>query len=172
MHYSGLILSFCIGGMILAGCDSKVIEEVRDRDNSFRGNNIGGEGGPELNSNELRVVVELPRAASSDPENPVTNDLQRNLETVEPDRLEVYFVNNSLSPQGSVENVSITRQDDGSRLVVFGDGRLPLAPNVVIEASVGNQKIRALAADLDQVVYINPFFGIPPAQYSGHVHQP
>lgn len=103
-----------------------------------------------LAKNEIRVTVEVPGAVAPDGE--LT---RRNLRIVTADRLDVYRTSQSLQPLGAV---SVTRRtdDSGREIITFPDG-LPVGPDVVVEAVVGNTRMRALAADDDRDVKVNPF---------------
>ncbi|SFM41578.1 hypothetical protein [Marinobacter zhejiangensis] len=151
---------FC--AVMLAACGgSDAVSEAGSRPNSFpEGTNAledfdtGSTGDSNnasgLASNELRVTVEVPRSVAPDGE--LT---RRNLRIVEPDRLEVYQTDSSLRQLASVD-ITIRKEDSGRHIISFNDG-LPVGPNIVIEASVGNTILRSLAADEDRDVKINPF---------------
>src|SRR5690606_24085421 len=66
-----------------------------------------------------------------------------------------YRTSQSLQPLGAV---SVTRRtdDSGREIITFPDG-LPVGPDVVVEAVVGNTRMRALVTDDDRDVKVNPF---------------
>ncbi|MEP3825993.1 MAG: hypothetical protein ABJM19_04720 [Marinobacter sp.] len=106
-----------------------------------------------LKENEVRVTMEVP--ADFAPRGELT---RRNLRIVIPDRVEVYRTNHSLQKLDTVEH-SIATGDDGHFIVSFKNG-LPMGPDVVIEASWnghGGITMKALAADADRDVKVNPF---------------
>ncbi|MDX1598765.1 MAG: hypothetical protein R3295_08900 [Marinobacter sp.] len=154
-----LLLAFAVA---LSGCGGKsAVDEAGSRDNSFppaknaRDDFSSGSTGDSNNTNglaanEVRVTVEVPPTLAPDGE--LT---RRNLRIVTPDRIEVYRTDQSLRNLGSVD---ITRrtEDSGREVITFSNG-LPLGPDVVIEAVYGNTRMRALAADSDRDVKVNPF---------------
>lgn len=148
---------------MLSACSSgsDALSDVRGRPNSFpQGSNslndfdTGSTGDSDnasgLASNEIRVTVEVPTSVA--PEGELT---RRNLRIVEPDRIQVYETDSSLRELSSVD-VDIRSEDDGRRVITFNDG-LPIGPNVIVKAYVGNTIIRSLVADDDRDVKINPF---------------
>ncbi|WP_297791860.1 hypothetical protein [uncultured Marinobacter sp.] len=154
-----LLLAFAVA---LSGCGGKsAVDEAGSRDNSFpptknaRDDFSSGSTGDSNNTNglaanEVRVTVEVPPTLAPDSE--LT---RRNLRIVTPDRIEVYRTDQSLRNLGAVD---ITRrtEDSGREVITFSNG-LPLGPDVVIEAVYGNTRMRALAADSDRDVKVNPF---------------
>lgn len=156
------LLTLILTAALLSACGgSSATDEAGSRGNSFPpaknalddfssgstgdSNNTNG-----LAQNEVRVTVEVPAAVA-----PNGEPTRRNLRIVAPDRLEVYRTDPSLRPLGSV-NISRRTEDNGREVIAFEDG-LPLAPDVIIEAVYGNTRMRALAADSDRDVKVNPF---------------
>lgn len=148
---------------VLVGCGGgdDAISGVRGDTNDFSGGKnpvddfSSASTGDSSNSsglarNEVRVTMEVPGGVARDAE--VT---RRNLMIVQPDRIQVYTTNTSLQNLGAVP-VSMRTDDNGFTVIGFNDG-LPLGPNVIIEASYNNTVMRALAADADRDVKINPF---------------
>ncbi|MBJ6137303.1 hypothetical protein [Marinobacter litoralis] len=106
-----------------------------------------------LKENEVRVTMEVPADFA-----PNGEPTRRNLRIVIPDRLQVYRTNHSLQKLDTVEH-SIATGDDGHFIVSFKNGQ-PIGPDVVIEASWSGQggiTMKALAADSDRDVKVNPF---------------
>lgn len=159
-HFS-LLLSFTM--LITAGCGGSgdAIDGVRSDPNDFAGTSnpvddfSSGSTGDSSNAgdlagNEVRITMEVPASVA-----PGAELTRRNLRIVQPDRISVYTTNTALQNLGSVE--TSTRTDSsGHTVITFTDG-LPLAPDVIIEASYGNIRMRAFAADADQDVKVNPF---------------
>jgi len=158
LRRGALVVAVCL----VTACGGKsATDEAGSRGNSFPpaknalddfssgstgdSNNTNG-----LAANEVRVTMEVPAAVAPDGE-----ATRRNLRIVAPDRLEVYRTDPSLRNLGSVD---ITRrtEDNGREVITFENG-LPLAPDVIIEAVYGNTRMRALAADSDRDVKVNPF---------------
>ncbi|PPI85987.1 hypothetical protein KEHDKFFH_01305 [Marinobacter maroccanus] len=157
----GLLLSSTL--LLTAGCGSgeDAIEGAASQPNDFAGNknpvddfssgstgdsnNAGG-----LASNQVRVTMEVPGGVTSEGE-----PTRRNLRIVQPDRVSVYYTNQALSVLD--EPAISTRTDsEGFTIIEFTNG-LPLGPDVIIDASYGNTRMRALAADADRDVKVNPF---------------
>ncbi|WP_228257313.1 hypothetical protein [Marinobacter sp. NP-4(2019)] len=147
----------------LSGCGGgdSAVDEAGSRDNSFpptknaRDDFSSGSTGDSNNTNglaanEVRVTVEVPSALA--PNGELT---RRNLRIVTPDRIEVYRTDQSLRNLGSVD-VTHRTEGSGAEVITFSNG-LPLGPDVVIEAVYGNTRMRALAADSDRDVKVNPF---------------
>lgn len=162
MHFKhGLWIS--LSALLLAGCGSgeDAIDGARAQTNDFAtaknplddfnsGSTGDSSNAGDLEANEVRITMEVPGAVAPDAE--VT---RRNLRIVHPETLSVYTTNTSLQNLGSVDVT--TREDaEGFTIIAFPDGQ-PLAPDVVIEATYGNARMRAFAADSDRDVKINPF---------------
>lgn len=149
--------------LLITGCGSgeDAVDGAREQPNDFGSiknpasdfsagstgdsNNTSG-----LASNEVRVTLEVPAGSATD-----GTPTRRNLRIVQPDRVSVYYTNTALQNLG--EPPIETRTDDqGFTVIAFTEG-LPLGPNVVIEARSGNTVLRALAADADRDVKVNPF---------------
>ncbi|WP_372987677.1 hypothetical protein [Marinobacter sp.] len=162
MHFKhGLWIS--LSALLLVGCGSgeDAIDGARSQTNDFAtsknplddfssGSTGDSSNAGDLADNEVRITLEVPGAVAPDAE--VT---RRNLRIVQPETLSVYTTNTSLQNLGSVDVT--TREDaEGFTIIAFPDGQ-PLAPDVVIEATYGNARMRAFAADSDRDVKINPF---------------
>jgi hypothetical protein len=157
----GLLLSSTL--VLTAGCGSgeDAIAGAAGQPNDFTGNknpvddfssgstgdssNTGG-----LASNEVRVTMEVPGGVTSDGE-----PTRRNLRIVQPDRVSVYYTNPALQNLGEPP-ISSRTDSEGFTIIEFTEG-LPLGPDVIIDASFGNTRMRALAADADRDVKVNPF---------------
>ncbi len=157
----GLLLSSTL--VLTAGCGSgeDAIAGAAGQPNDFAGNknpvddfssgstgdssNTGG-----LASNEVRVTMEVPGGVTSDGE-----PTRRNLRIVQPDRVSVYYTNPALQNLGE-PLISSRTDSEGFTIIEFTEG-LPLGPDVIIDASYGNTRMRALAADADRDVKVNPF---------------
>lgn len=149
--------------VLTAGCGSgeDAIAGAAGQPNDFAGNknpvedfssgstgdssNTGG-----LASNEVRVTMEVPGGVTSDGE-----PTRRNLRIVQPDRVSVYYTNPALQNLGEPP-ISSRTDSEGFTIIEFTEG-LPLGPDVIIDASYGNTRMRALAADADRDVKVNPF---------------
>ena len=107
-----------------------------------------------LKANEVRITMEVPAFYAPDAE-----QTRRNLRIVIPDQVQVYRSNQGGQNLGTVP-YSTSTGEDGNWIVAFPDGQ-PIGPDVVIEArySGGGQTIamKALAADSDRDVKVNPF---------------
>ncbi|MDX1560377.1 MAG: hypothetical protein R3193_15830, partial [Marinobacter sp.] len=149
--------------LLIAGCGGgdDAIEGAASQPNDFAGNKnpvddfSSGSTGDSTNagglaSNEVRVTMEVPGGVTSEGE--LT---RRNLRIVQPDRVSVYFTNQAL-PVLDEPAISTRTDSDGFTIIEFTNG-LPLGPDVIIEASYGNTRMRALAADADRDVKVNPF---------------
>jgi hypothetical protein len=157
----GLLLSSTL--LLTAGCGGgdDAIEGAASQPNDFAGNKnpvddfSSGNTGDSTNtgglaSNEVRVTMEVPGGVTSEGE-----PTRRNLRIVPPDRVSVYYTNQALSVLD--EPAISTRTDsEGFTIIEFTNG-LPLGPDVIIDASYGNTRMRALAADADRDVKVNPF---------------
>jgi hypothetical protein len=157
----GLLLSSTL--VLTAGCGSgeDAIAGAAGQPNDFAGNknpvddfssgstgdssNTGG-----LASNEVRVTMEVPGGVTNDGE-----PTRRNLRIVQPDRVSVYYTNPALQNLGEPP-ISSRTDSEGFTIIEFTEG-LPLGPDVIIDASYGNTRMRALAADADRDVKVNPF---------------
>lgn len=152
-----------LSALILAGCGSgeDAIDGARAQTNDFAtvknplddftsGSTGDSNNTSDLARNEVRITLEVPGAVAPDAEM-----TRRNLRIVQPDTVSVYITNTSLQNLGSVE-VS-TRQDSAGFTILTFPGGQPLAPDVVIEATYGNARMRAFAADADRDVKVNPF---------------
>ena len=103
-----------------------------------------------LAKDEVRITMEVPESVA-----PGGELTRRNLRIVEPDTIRVYQTDQTLRELGSVE-IRSRREDSGRTVIRFENGR-PIGPNVVIEATYGNSRMRSLAADEDRDVKVNPF---------------
>jgi len=152
-----------LSALLLAGCGSgeDAIDGARSQTNDFAtaknpldnfsaGSTGDSNNAGDLAANEVRITLEVPGAVAPDAEG-----TRRNLRIVQPESLSVYTTNTSLQNLGSVE-VSTREDAAGFTILAFPDGQ-PLAPDVVIEATYGNTRMRALAADADRDVKVNPF---------------
>lgn len=149
---------------LVSGCGSgeDAIEGARNQPNHFAGvkNPVddfsSGSTGDSSNtsglaSNEVRITLELPTALAPDGE-----ATRRNLRIVQPERIAIYRTDPSLQNLGGVDGVSTRTDAEGYTIITFEGGQ-PLAPDIVIEASYGNTRLRALASDSDRDIKINPF---------------
>jgi len=149
--------------ILVAGCDGSgdANDDVAGRGNTFppaknanddftSGSTGDSSNASDLAQNEVRVSMEVPEAVA--PSGELT---RRNLRIVEPDTVRVYRTDQSLRELSSVDTRS-RREDSGRTVITFEDG-LPVGPDVVIEATYGNSRLRALAADADRDVKVNPF---------------
>ncbi|MBU2874777.1 hypothetical protein [Marinobacter salexigens] len=147
---------------LTAGCSGdSAIDGAKGQPNSFAGEKnpandftpgSTGDSGDNsgLAANEVRVTMELPGGLAPDGE-----PTRRNLRIVKPDTVRVYQTNRNLQVLGAPEYT--TREDsNGVTVIAFENGQ-PLAPDVVIEAQYGNAVLRALAADADRDIKVNPF---------------
>ncbi|MEP1217147.1 MAG: hypothetical protein ABJM11_03765 [Marinobacter sp.] len=148
---------------LASGCGGgdDAIEEARDSENSFppaknanddftSGTTGDSSNSSDLERNEVRVTMEVPESVA-----PNGEATRRNLRIVEPDTVTVYRTDQSLRHLASVDTRS--RTEDTGRTVINFEGGLPLGPDVIIEATYGNTRLRALAADADRDVKVNPF---------------
>ena len=148
---------------LVAGCGGgdDAIDDAASRENSFPptknaiddftpgstgdSNNASG-----LAADEVRITMEVPESVA-----PGGELTRRNLRIVEPDTVRVYQTDHTLRELASVD-IQLRREDSGRTVIHFEDGR-PIGPDVVIEATHGNSRMRALAADADRDVKVNPF---------------
>ena len=148
---------------LMAGCDGSgdANDDVAGRENSFPptknaiddftpgstgdSNNASG-----LAEDEVRITMEVPESVA-----PGGELTRRNLRIVEPDTIRVYQTDQTLRELASVDTRS-RREDSGRTVIRFENGR-PIGPNVIIEATYGNSRMRSLAADEDRDVKVNPF---------------
>jgi len=107
-----------------------------------------------LKANEVRLTMEVPARYA-----PQADETRRNLRMVVPDQVDIYRHNERGQNLGRV-NYSLSTGEDGHLVVAFHDG-LPTGPDVVIEARYagtgGTLVMKALAADADRDIKINPF---------------
>lgn len=160
-----LFLLLLSGSILMTGCslDDEALRDAANRPNSFPpGENAlddfsessTGDSSQtsQLESNQVRVTLEVPVAVSSEGQ-----ETRRNLRIVKPESLTVYETDQSLRQLGDGgRSVRIQPEGENQTIITFDGGR-PLGPNVIIEARYGGEKIRSLAADSDQDVKINPF---------------
>lgn len=104
-----------------------------------------------LKPNEVRVTMEVPASIA-----PQGEPTRRNLRIVVPDRVEVYRTDYTLRKDLGTVRFSTATDDDGYLIIAFDDG-VPIGPDVVIEASYRGTTLKALAADSDRDVKVNPF---------------
>ncbi|WP_323751952.1 hypothetical protein [Marinobacter sp.] len=160
------LASLLSASVVIAACGGgdSAIDGARDIPNRF-GNTVNalddfstGSTGDSSNAkglkeNEVRVTMEVPAYFA-----PNGKPTRRNLRIVVPDRIQVYTTNHSLQKLDNVDH-TIDTGDDGHFIVGFNNG-LPIGPDVVIEAtwnSHGGITMKALAADSDRDVKVNPF---------------
>ncbi len=149
--------------VLVSGCGSgeDAIRGARNQPNDFSGgtnpaddfsSGSTGDSGSSagLEANEVRITLELPVELA--PEGEAT---RRNLNRVAPDSISVYRTNPALQNLGTIA-VDNHIDSSGTTVLSFAEG-LPQGPDVIIEASYGDLRIRAPAADADQDVKINPF---------------
>lgn len=160
----GLLLSVTLGcSLLVAGCGSgeDAVEGARSDPNDFAGTRnpandfSSGSTGDSNNTNglarnEVRITLEVPGGATTEGE-----PTRRNLRIVQPDRVSVYYTNTALQNLGQPP-IKTRTDSQGFTIIEFTEGQ-PLGPDVIIEASYGNTVMRALAADADRDVKINPF---------------
>ncbi len=154
---TSLILAACGGG-------DSAIDGARNMPNRF-GNtinalddfNTGSTGDSSnavgLETNQVRVTMEVPVTFA-----PNGEATRRNLRIVIPDRVQVYRTNNSLQKLDDI-NYTTSSGEDGHVIITFENG-LPVGPDVLIEATWnggGGITMKALAADSDRDVKVNPF---------------
>ncbi|SOB78444.1 hypothetical protein SAMN04488490_4318 [Marinobacter sp. LV10R510-11A] len=157
----GLLLFSSITLITACGFGDDAIDDVRNQPNSFSGSknavddfspgstgDSGNNGG--LASKEVRITMEVPGGLA-----PNGEPTRRNLRIVKPDQIRVYQTNSNLQDLGE-PSISTRTDDNGFTVIEFQQG-LPLAPDVIIEARYGNVTMRALAADADRDIKINPF---------------
>lgn len=157
----GLLILSVITLITACGSGEDAIEGARNQPNSFADTknpvddfspgSTGDSGNSSgLNANEVRITLEVPGSLAPDGE-----PTRRNLRIVQPDSISVYRTNRNLQNLGAPTYT--TRKDsNGFTIIAFQDG-LPQAPDVIIEAQYGNATMRALAADADRDIKINPF---------------
>ncbi|KPP99755.1 hypothetical protein [Marinobacter sp. HL-58] len=158
-----LALSVATALVLTAGCGGgdDAIDDARDSENSFppaknanddftSGTTGDSSDSSGLERNQVRVTMEVPESVAPDGE-----ATRRNLRIVEPDTISVYRTDQSLRELASVDTRS-RREETGRTVITFEDG-LPQGPDVIIEATYGNIRMRALAADADRDVKVNPF---------------
>ncbi|MGO1501779.1 MAG: hypothetical protein ACTHWH_10930 [Marinobacter sp.] len=157
----GLFLFSSIALITACGSGDDAVDDVRNQPNSFADSknaiddfspgstgDTGNNGG--LEANEVRITMEVPGGLA-----PNGEPTRRNLRIVKPDKIRVYQTDRSLQELGEPA-ISTGADDNGLTVIQFQQG-LPLAPNVIIEAQYGNTTLRALAADADRDIKINPF---------------
>lgn len=157
----GLLLLSVITLTTACGSGGDAIEGARNQPNTFAGSknpaddfssgSTGDSGNSSgLNANEVRITLEVPGSLAPDGE-----PTRRNLRIVQPDSISVYRTNRNLQNLGAP--AFTTRKDsNGFTIISFQNGQ-PLGPDVIIEAEYGNATMRALAADADRDIKINPF---------------
>lgn len=164
MRFTGLLaLGSLLGTALLTGCGdgSKSIDDVKGQPNSFPpatnalddfqpGSTGDSSNSTDLGDKEVLVTLEVPGNLA-----PTAELTRRNLRIVAPDQLSVYRSDNTLRQLASVD-YEVRNGEDGRRIVNFPDG-VPQGPDVIIEARYGNAVLRALAADSDRDIKINPF---------------
>jgi hypothetical protein len=157
-------LCFLSIALLVTGCGGSgdAIRDARDKPNSFGSDknpansfnesSTGDSGNTTgLAQNEVRITMEVPGSVAPDAE-----QTRRNLRIVQPDHVSVYATNPALQDLGTPDGVSTRTDSNGFTVITFANG-LPLGPDVVIEASYGGTTFRALAADADRDVKVNPF---------------
>ncbi|WP_372966657.1 hypothetical protein [Marinobacter sp.] len=126
------------------------VNSLDDFSSSSTGDSSNARG---LEANQLRVTMEVPVNYAPDGE-----PTRRNLRIVIPDQIQVYQTNHSLQKLDNIDYTTATG-DDGHFILTFNNG-LPIGPDVVIEATWNGGKgitMKALAADSDRDVKVNPF---------------
>ena len=157
----GLLLSSTV--LLIAGCGSgedaimgaasqpndfaRYKNPAKDFSSGSTGDSTNTSG---LSDHEVRVTMEVPGGVTTEGER-----TRRNLRIVQPDEVSVYSTNPALQNLGEPP-ISLRTDSEGFTIIEFTNG-LPLGPNVIIDASYGNTRMRALAADADQDVKVNPF---------------
>jgi hypothetical protein len=152
---SSLLLSACsLGTDALddaAGRSNSFPPAQNSLDNFTPGSTGDSSNSANLESNQVRVTLEVPASVAGED----GEETRRNLRIVAPDNLAVYETDQSLRPL-DYPPVSIQPAQNNRRIITFENG-LPLAPTVIIEASYGGETLRSMAADADRDVKINPF---------------
>ncbi|MDO6823275.1 hypothetical protein [Marinobacter sp. 1_MG-2023] len=157
----GLFLLSFVALTTACGGGEDAIDSVRNQPNSFAGTknpvddfspgSTGDSGNTSgLSTDEVRITLEMPASLAPDGE-----PTRRNLRLVQPDSISVYQTNRNLQNLGSVLYTS-RKDSNGFTIIRFQNGQLQ-GPDVIIEASYGNATLRALAADADRDIKINPF---------------
>ncbi|KPQ28070.1 MAG: hypothetical protein HLUCCX14_12150 [Marinobacter excellens HL-55] len=151
---STLLLAACSGDSAIDGVKEipnrfgNVVNALDDFSSSSTGDSSNARG---LKPNEVRVTMELPVNLA-----PNGEPTRRNLRIVVPDRVEVYKTDFTLRDDiGTVSYTSAT-DDDGNIILTFEDG-VPVGPDVVVEAFYQGTSLKALAADGDRDIKVNPF---------------
>lgn len=158
------LLSFITLTTLLTACGGggdDAVQGAGDRPNSFSGEKNPAEDFTEsstgdsnnssgLAKSEVRITVEVPQSLA--PNAPLS---RRNLHLVQPDSVNVYRTNQTLTKISTVETEQ-RQDDDGYTIINFPDGQ-PVGPDVLIEVEYGNTRIRAFATDRDRDVKVNPF---------------
>ncbi|WP_166264372.1 hypothetical protein [Marinobacter caseinilyticus] len=154
--------AFIFLAFLLTGCGgSDAIDSIRNQPNSFPlaknalddfsdNTTPDSSNASRLAPDEVLITVEVPANLA-----PGGEETRRNLRIVKPDRVRAYRTNSNLQELSSVS----TRQrieDEGRVVIEFIDG-LPIGPDIIIEASVGGDNLRALASDSDRDIKVNPF---------------
>ncbi|PSF05941.1 hypothetical protein C7H09_11390 [Marinobacter fuscus] len=150
----GVLLAGCGGGESAVDGAKEIPNRFGDNQNAFDDFSSGstGDSGSAngLEPNQIRVSLELPRAMA-----PGGEATRRNLNIVTADDVRVYRTNTSGQVFDDVDYRQ-TPASDGSRVITFADG-VPLGPDVIVEARYGSYILKALAADADRNVKVNPF---------------
>ncbi|MDX5335113.1 MAG: hypothetical protein LPK13_03395 [Marinobacter sp.] len=149
-----LILTACSGDSAIDG-----VKEIPNRfgnavnalDDFSPGSTGDSNNARGLKPNEVRVTMEVPASVA-----PQGEPTRRNLRIVVPDRVEVYRTDYTLRKDLGTVRFSTATDDDGYLIIAFEDG-VPIGPDVVIEASYRGTTLKALAADSDRDVKVNPF---------------
>ena len=151
---STLLLTACKGDSAIDGAKNipnrfgNAVNALEDFSSGSTGDSSNARG---LKPNEVRVTMEVPANIA-----PQAEATRRNLNIVVPERVTVYRTDHTLRNDiGSVSYTTAT-DDDGNIILTF-DGGVPVGPDVVIEASYQGVTFKALAADADRDVKVNPF---------------
>ncbi|GGC57343.1 hypothetical protein [Marinobacter halophilus] len=149
-----LLVTACNGDSAIDGAKKipnrfgNVVNALDDFSPGSTGDSSNARG---LKPNEVRVTMEVPANVA-----PQAEATRRNLKIVVPDRVAVYQTDYTLREDLGTVAYTSTTDDDGNIILTFENG-VPVGPDVVIEASYQGVTFKALAADSDRDVKVNPF---------------
>lgn len=149
-----LLLTACNGDSAIDGAKNipnrfgNVVNALDDFSSGSTGDSSNARG---LKPNQVRVTMEVPANIA-----PQAEATRRNLNIVVPDRVTVYRTDYTLRDDIGTVSYTAATDDDGNFILTFDNG-VPVGPDVVIEASYQGVTFKALAADSDRDVKVNPF---------------